>query len=74
MLGPRSSIPLCTLLHPRIWVQTHDEIKPVEGIVSKITRRKPWTREQCAELLDKEGVDDVDIVVLESGETAELLK
>ncbi|KZP25941.1 hypothetical protein FIBSPDRAFT_361969 [Athelia psychrophila] len=71
-LGPRSALPLCTLLRPRVWVATHDEEKTAQGLVARVIRRRQWGRGELEDILkagaSHAGGKVVDVTVLGSGE------
>ena len=75
-LGPRSALPLCNLLHPKVWVATHDEDKEARGLVARVIKRKRWSVRELRDKLAQEekGVGrGVEVRVLESGEEVMLL-
>ena len=67
-MGPTSGVGLSRLFGARKWVQTHDEMKRGEGIVATMLHRREWDAESCNKLLRKEGAEDTEAIVLESGQ------
>lgn len=71
--GPRTSgIEIVKALRPQRWIRTHDELKKAEGAVGRMLKRQRGSKESVSEMLKETGVDDVEVVELESGESLDL--